>query len=72
MSNNPDQVVIAVPPALVAAIQQVTTEYARATGQNEKDCRRLVELGVLSRGLESMRRQVEIENETTKKMGWQG
>lgn len=72
MSPNPEKVVIVVPPALVAAIKQVTTDYARATGQGEEDCRRLVELGVLTRGLESMRRQVEIEAATTRKMGWQG
>lgn len=70
VSTNPDPVVIKVPPALVAAIKQVTTDYARATGQGEEECRRLVELGVLTRGLESMRRQVEIEAKTTRKMGW--
>jgi len=67
---NSDQVVLVVPAALVEVIKQVTTDYARATGQSEEDCRRLVELGILTRGLESMRRQVEIEQKTTERMGW--
>jgi hypothetical protein len=68
--NQRIQTVIVVPPALVAAISQVTADYARATGQTEDECRRLVELGVLTRGLESMRRQVELEEQTARKAGW--
>jgi very-short-patch-repair endonuclease len=62
--------VILVPPALVAAIKNVTTDYANATGQTEEECQRLVELGVLTRGIEAMRRQVEIERATARKAGW--
>jgi hypothetical protein len=68
--NQRIQTVIAVPPALVAVISQVTADYAHATGQTEEECRRLVELGVLTRGLEAMRRQVEIEEQTARKAGW--
>lgn len=70
MSTNPDRVVIVVPPALAAQILEVTTAYARATGDTAEDCRRVVEIAILQRGLASMREQVKVEEETSRKMGW--
>lgn len=70
MSENPIQVVIVVPPNMAAAVEKLVADYAAATGQTVDDCRRLVEIAVLTRGVRMMGEQVEIELATSKRMGW--
>lgn len=70
MSANPSQVVIAVPPNLAGAVKKLVSDYAAATGQTVDDCRRLVEIAVLTRGVRMMGEQVELELATSRRMGW--
>ena len=70
MSGNPEKVVIAVPPNMAAALEKLVADYAAATGQEVAECRRLVEIGVLTRGVRMMTEQVELELATSRKMGW--
>lgn len=70
MSGNPEKVVIAIPPNMVTALEKLVADYAAATGQEVADCRRLVEIGVLTRGVRMMAKQVEEEAATSRKMGW--
>lgn len=61
---------IAVPPRMVEVLSQLVADYASATGQTAKECRRLVEVAVLTRGVRMMQEQVEVERETSRRMGW--
>lgn len=70
MSGNPEKVMIAVPPNMVAVVEKLVADYAAATGQTVDECRRLVELGVLTRGVRMMATQVEEERKHAVKMGW--
>jgi hypothetical protein len=70
MTGNPENVVIAIPPAMVVALEKLVADYATATGQEVAECRRLVEIGVLTRGVRMMAEQVEVEAKTSRKMGW--
>lgn len=70
MSNNPDRVLVAVPPNMVRALDKLVDDYAAATGQISDECRRLVEIGVLTRGVRMMAEQVEEERKYAERMGW--
>lgn len=70
MSGNPENMLIAVPPNMARALDKLVADYAAATGQTVEDCRRLVEIGVLTRGVRMMVEQVEVERKTAKRMGW--
>lgn len=70
MSENPERIVIAVPPRMVALIEKLVADYAAATGQEVAECRRLVEVGVLTRGVRMMVSQVEEERKLSERMGW--
>lgn len=70
MSENPAKVLIAVPPNMALVLEKLVTDYAAATGQEVAECRRLVEIGVLTRGVRMMAAQVEEERKTAERMGW--
>lgn len=59
-----------VPPMLSAALDRLVADYAAATGQQPEDCRRLVEIAVLTRGVRTVTEEVENERAHAKRMGW--
>ncbi len=70
MSLNPEPGVILVPPRMVEILHALVRDYADATGQPADECRRLVEIAVLTRGVRMMQEQVVVERETAVRMGW--
>lgn len=70
MTGNPGNILIAVPPNMAAVLEKLVADYAKATGQEPAECRRLVEIGVLTRGVRMMTEQVDVELATSRKMGW--
>lgn len=70
MNGNLGVVVVVVPPSMVEALLGVVDGYATATGQPANECRRLVEVGVLTRGLRAMQVEVEEQRKLAERMGW--
>lgn len=70
MSENPERVFMLIPPAMAVALDAVVVGYAAATGQTAEECRRLVELGVLTRGVRAMQVEVEEQRKLAERMGW--
>lgn len=62
--------VVRVPPAMVAPLEKLITDYAAAVSQPKDEVRRLVELGVLTRGVRAMQVEVEEHRKLNERMGW--
>lgn len=62
--------VIRLPPAMAAPFEKLVADYAAATGQPVSEIRRLVELGVLTRGVRAMQVEVEEQRALSERMGW--
>jgi hypothetical protein len=70
MSGNPERVAILVPPTMASALDKLVADYAAAVGEDPAECRRLVEVAVLVRGVRMMREEVEAERKMAERMGW--
>lgn len=70
MTTTPARVSVLVPPTMAAALAKLVADYAAAVGETPEECRRLVEVAVLTRGVRMMQEQVEAERKYAEKVGW--
>lgn len=61
---------IVVPPRLVARLDAVVARLAEITGDDPDACRRIVEAGLLQRGLVSLEDDLREGGKLARRMGW--
>ncbi len=70
MTENSARSTIEIPAIMVPVIAKIVDDYAAATGQPAEGCRRLVEVGVLTRGCRAMQVEVSEQRKLAERMGW--
>lgn len=70
MSCNLEPGLLMVPPNMVAVLHRLIGNYAKATGQTVDECRRLIEIAVLTRGVRMMEEEVQVQLKHAERMGW--
>lgn len=65
-----ERVTIEVPVTLAAMLRGLTTRASELLGEDPGDCRRAVELTVLTRGCQSVSDELKQLAEQSERMGW--
>lgn len=61
---------IVIPPNLVPTFDRLVTDYALAHKEPPSECRRLVEIVVLQRGVRALAEDLKANKEFGERMGW--
>ena len=61
---------IRLPPQLAEAFEKAVSDYAAVTGEPVEECRRVIEVAIITRGMRALREQIEAEKKHAERMGW--